>query len=89
MDPCPLPSQTSISVREGCTTVWAAQENQVLGSITLTDTIRPEAKDLVANLQRQGIEHIVMLTGDAQEVGARVAQELGIKEVYAAIVARG
>lgn len=84
--PCPLPSQTSISVREGCTTVWAAQENQVLGSITLTDTIRPEAKDLVANLQRQGIEHIVMLTGDAQEVADRVAQELGIKEVYAELL---
>ena len=84
--PCPLPYKTPISVREGCTTVWIAQENQVLGSITLTDTIRPEAKDLVANLQQQGIEHIVMLTGDAQEVADRVAQELGIKEVYAELL---
>lgn len=71
------------------TTVWVAQANKVnkvLGAITLTDTIRPEAKDIVANLQQQGIEHVVMLTGDAQEVADRVAQELGIEEVYAELL---
>ena len=84
--PCPLPSTAHTPIDRGCTTVWVARENQVLGAIKLTDTLRPEAKTIVTGLKQQGIEHVLMLTGDSQEVADQVAQELGIEEVYAELL---
>lgn len=76
-----LPSAT-----DDDTIIWVVQENQVIGAIALTDTLRPNAKDIVQNLRQQGIEHVVMLTGDSQAVADQVAQTLGIAAVYAELL---
>lgn len=65
------------------TLVWVVQADQILGSITVADTLRPEASPVVQTLKTNlKIDHLIMLTGDNQRTGQQVAQELGIEEVY-------
>ncbi|HEX2578809.1 MAG TPA: cation-translocating P-type ATPase [Rhabdochlamydiaceae bacterium] len=47
-----------------------------------TDTLRPNAKKVIANLKQQNLR-IVMLTGDHASSAKKVANELSIDEVFA------
>ena len=58
------------------------QEWEALGFIAVADTVRPEAASTIAALREQGIQNIVMLTGDNQDVAKGIAAELGIDNVY-------
>jgi Cd2+/Zn2+-exporting ATPase len=68
------------------TLVWVAVDGEIAGQITLADTLRPEARNIVQKLKDQGIEHIVMLTGDNPETAQAIAHELGIQEVCAELL---
>ncbi|MFM7882826.1 MAG: heavy metal translocating P-type ATPase, partial [Microcystis panniformis] len=69
--------------KEGKTLVWVVQENQIIGAIAVADTLRESAVNLVEQLKKIGIEHIVLITGDNQQSADKVAEKLGIEEVYA------
>ena len=58
---------------------------RVLAAFALADVIRPESREAVADLQRQGVR-VVMLTGDSEAVARWVAAELGIDEVFAQVL---
>ncbi|NGM70710.1 heavy metal translocating P-type ATPase [Natronolimnobius sp. AArcel1] len=58
----------------------------VLGWLAFTDTIRPDAAEMIDQLRERGVEQIVMLTGDNERVAQYIADELGIDEVYAALL---
>ncbi len=68
---------------DGKTVVWVAKNQQTLGLIAVADTVRLEAKTLIKNLKKFGIEQVVMLTGDHQRTADSVAQQLNIDLVYA------
>jgi len=55
-----------------------------LGTITLADSVRPEAREAIATLRDMGIT-VAMITGDSQEVAAEVAKELDIQEYFARV----
>lgn len=65
------------------TTVHVAADGKYLGYIVISDEIKSEAHDAIAALKREGIERVVMLTGDASSVGRSVADELGMDECCA------
>ena len=65
------------------TTVHVAADGKYLGYIVISDEIKSEAHDAIAALKREGIERVVMLTGDARSVGRSVADELGLDECFA------
>ena len=52
------------------------------GTLHLTDTVRPEAKEVVESLRRAGVR-VVLLTGDRRGPAEAVAAEVGISEVIA------
>lgn len=56
----------------------------VVGTIELSDRIRPDAAATIAGLRRQG-RRVVLLTGDHPEVAARIARQAGIEEVVARV----
>lgn len=60
------------------------KDKQRVGTIIVSDTIRPEAVEAVEALKKARL-HIAMITGDSQEVAKRVAQQLGIKEYFARV----
>jgi Cd2+/Zn2+-exporting ATPase/Cu+-exporting ATPase len=62
--------------------LFVAHNGHYMGSITVADTIRPEAKRALEALHRMGIR-TVLLTGDVQHVAVAVASALDIKEVEA------
>ncbi|WP_227131320.1 heavy metal translocating P-type ATPase [Halorubellus salinus] len=61
-------------------------ERTVVGWLAFTDTVRPDAAEMIADLRSLGVEHIVMLTGDNERVAQRIADEVGIDEVQAALL---
>lgn len=58
----------------------------VLGWLAFTDTIRPDAAEMIKRLRERGVEQVVMLTGDNNRVAQYIADELGIDEVYAELL---
>lgn len=53
-----------------------------LGAILIRDQLKLEAKDAIAEMKREGVQNVVMLTGDRKSVGEAVGQELGLDHVY-------
>ncbi len=75
---------------EGKTSVLVARERDdevtVLGWLAYTDTVRPGAAEMIADLRALGVQHIVMLTGDNERVAQQIADEVGIDEVQAELL---
>ncbi len=57
-----------------------------MGIVALADQLRPEAKQVIADLKAAGIEQVAMLTGDNERVAQTIAAELGIDAVYAGLL---
>ncbi len=66
-------------------TVLVARAGKVCGMIAISDQVRAESKNAIAELKEMGI-HTVMLTGDNADVAKAVAQEVGIEEVNAELL---
>lgn len=64
------------------TVVHVAVNGVYAGYILIKDTIKPTSKDAIASLKQNGIEKVVMLTGDNKLIAESVANELGIDEFY-------
>jgi Cu2+-exporting ATPase len=69
----------------GSSVLYVAGAGRVLGAIAVEDEIRPEARQAVEQLRRQG-RRVVMITGDAQQVADAVAADLGVDEVFAEVL---
>lgn len=67
----------------GRTVVLVALNNKLLGGIGISDKIRPEAAEMVAKLRKNGIQEIIMISGDASVTANTIAAEAGIHKVYA------
>lgn len=65
------------------TQVGIAIGGKLAGVISLSDALRAEASQTVAELQQIGIAPVAMLTGDRKSVAKTIANQLGITEVYA------
>ena len=64
------------------TTVHVAVDGNYIGHIVISDKIKPDAAQAIADLKALGVHKTVMLTGDAKAVGESVAKELGLDEAY-------
>ncbi len=65
-----------------------AHQGRLLGLVGLADTVRPGSSRAVARLHARGIR-TVMLTGDNDGAGRKVAMSLGIRQVQAALLPEG
>ena len=70
----------------GSTLVAVGDETSLLGLLELRDRIRPGARDVITKLHTQGVEKIVMLTGDNKAAARTVAEAVGIDEVRAGLL---
>ncbi len=66
---------------EGKTIVFVGNSEKVLAIITVSDKIRSNAHEVIADLKEQGVQ-TVMLTGDNKIAAKSVADEIGIDYVY-------
>jgi Cu+-exporting ATPase len=68
----------------GASVVFVAVDGRAAGLVTARDPLRPGVAEALAELRGLGLS-LVMITGDAEAVAARVAAELGIDEVVAGV----
>ena len=69
----------------GRTVVHVAIDGQMAGLLAIADAIRDSAREAVRRLQEIDVE-VAMLTGDNRGTAQRVADELGIKTVFAEVL---
>jgi Cu2+-exporting ATPase len=69
----------------GAAVLFLLEGNQVLGAFALEDEVRKESHEAVRSLHDLGVS-VAMITGDATEVAASVAEELGIDEFFAEVL---
>ena len=67
------------------TTVFLAAEGRYAGRLVISDQLKADAVEAVAQLKTQGV-HTVMLTGDAQAAGEAAAKALGLDQAYAELL---
>ena len=68
------------------TMVHVAIDGQYAGMIEVADQPKAEAKEVFANLRKEGVNKFVMLTGDSQSVAQAGAKQAGIDEVHAQLL---
>ncbi len=66
--------------------VNAHGESDVLGVIGIADAPRPVAGQAIRRLRKLGIQRMVMLTGDNEQVAAAIARQLCIDEYRASLL---
>jgi Cd2+/Zn2+-exporting ATPase len=68
---------------EGRTTMTISLGGEFLGVIALADQPRPGVRQTLQALLDQGVRKLVMLTGDNEEVAARIGKAVGVTDVRA------
>ena len=68
------------------TIIHVAIDGQYAGHIVINDKIKADSKTAIQQLKAIGINKTVMLTGDREEVGKHVAQELALDEYHAELL---
>src|SRR5690606_3320254 len=68
----------------GAPVLHVMKGHTVVGALALADEVRDESRAAIDALHARGVT-VVMITGDAEEVAASVAQELGIDRVFAGV----
>lgn len=71
--------------KQGKTVMILAHGKVVVGLIAVADVIKPSAKEAIAELNKAGIETI-MITGDNQQTANAIAQQVGITRVLAEVL---
>ncbi len=64
------------------TTLYLARNQEFLGTIVISDTVRQDVPAAIEGLRRESVRNLVMLTGDKEEVGKLVAGKLKLDRVY-------
>ncbi len=82
IDAGPLAETVQRMQAGGATAVLAEDDGALIGAIAVRDELRPEAREVVAELRRDGYE-VAMLTGDNHATAAALAREAGIEVVHA------
>lgn len=80
-----MPSGLVTTSSSGQTTVLVGRNKQVIGTLTLADQLRAEARQAVSTLNQRGYETI-LLTGDSPEAAKSIGAELGVREAVGGLL---
>ncbi|MBD3949376.1 heavy metal translocating P-type ATPase [Tuanshanicoccus lijuaniae] len=67
---------------KGHTLIFVSRNQQFAGYFALSDVIKPQAREMIAELKKLGITSI-MLTGDQEKTARYVAEQVGIDTIKA------
>ena len=68
------------------TIIHVAIDGDYAGHIVINDKIKEDSAEAIHDLKSLGVSRTVMLTGDREEVGRNVAEQLGIDEYHAELL---
>lgn len=70
-------------IKNSSTKVYIAVDNEYKGCVEIADRLRPGIKNTLADLKKIGIEKLVMLTGDSDDVARELSVDLGMTSYHA------
>ncbi len=79
-----LGARADVLAGEGKTPMLVAIDGRPAGVISVADTLKRNSREVVAALQRMGLQ-VVMLTGDNRRTAEAIAEQVGIKRVLAEV----
>jgi Cu+-exporting ATPase len=71
--------------RSGKTAIFVAVDGQPAGVLAVADTLKPNAREVVAELRRMGLQ-VAMLTGDNRRTAEAIARQVGIDRVLSEVL---
>ncbi len=71
---------------DGRSVIVVGNDDHVCGFIATADRLRPEAVRAISALREEGVEHLVMLTGDNAGTARAIAAQAGIRDVRAELL---
>ena len=75
-------AQAEEFLKDGCTVIYLALGGELLGLISLADTLRPDAAEMIRQIKATGVTP-VLLTGDNRNAARHIAEQLDMEEVRA------
>jgi Cd2+/Zn2+-exporting ATPase len=70
----------------GRSVLFVGNDRHVCGLLAVSDELRPDAREQIAELRRAGVARVVMLTGDNRPTAEAIAREVLIDEVRAELL---
>ncbi|HYP23489.1 MAG TPA: heavy metal translocating P-type ATPase, partial [Actinomycetota bacterium] len=83
--PGDLQDEVTAWKERGASVLFLLEGGKVHAAFALEDAVRAESHEAVASLHARGVK-VAMITGDAREVAASVAAELGVDEYFAEVL---
>lgn len=68
--------------KDGRARLHVSCNGQFIGSLVLTDQAKPKASEAIDRLRRLGIDRIILLSGDQNEIVSTMAKSLRLDEAY-------
>jgi Cd2+/Zn2+-exporting ATPase len=81
-----VPDPVALLSAKGRTAVYVGTDSELVGAIIIADSVREGAREAVRDLRKQGIERVVMLTGDNSATAQAIADEVGLDEYRAQLL---
>jgi Cd2+/Zn2+-exporting ATPase len=76
------------SLKSG-TKVYVAADEVFMGSLVISDEVKPESHSAINELKGLGIKKTIMLTGDVEDIAEELAAKLEINEVFSELLPQG
>ncbi|MFQ6116530.1 MAG: heavy metal translocating P-type ATPase, partial [bacterium] len=70
---------------KGKTPMVVAFDNKAVGLIAVADTVKQDSAKAVEDLQRMGLE-VVMMTGDNRRTAEAIAQQIGVDRIFSEVL---
>ncbi|QJW48470.1 cadmium-translocating P-type ATPase [bacterium BFN5] len=67
---------------QGKTVMLVGSDREFYGMIAVADTLRPNSMASIQALKASGVQELIMLTGDNEQVARNIAGQLGIDHYY-------
>ena len=81
----PLTGAADRLASSGATPVFAAVDGELAGVLGIADTLKPESREAIAQLEALGLT-VWMLTGDNERTAQAIAEQVGIGHVLADVL---
>lgn len=70
---------------EGKTVIFAAENNKLIGLLTIEDPVKESSKSAIEKLKKKGLK-VIMMTGDNEFVAKSLAAKIGIDDYFANVL---
>lgn len=68
------------------TKIYVAYDGKFKGTLEIKDEVKETSKLAISNFHKNGIQNVIMLTGDNDKIANEVATEVGVDKVYASLL---